>query len=199
MNHILRHCLLLSLCLLLTSCSYRAITSEDRQTVSIPYVRGDEEGFLTSALISAIDRVGLYDYVNSNGDFELKVAIIGDSEETTGYRYNRSKTGHIKQNLMETENRRYVSAEVTLYQATEETPVLGPLVVTAFAEFDYIDVSSLRELAFIGPHGKTEKVIDFSQGQLDSIEGGEDNVLTPLYRQLARKIAAVIQKSLLTS
>jgi hypothetical protein len=158
-------------------------------------VRGDEEGFLTNALISALDRTGLYDYVNSGGDLELKVSIVGDSEEVIGYRYDRSHSGHIEQNLFETENRRHVAAEITLYRGSEETPILGPLVVTASAEFDYIDVSSLRELAFIGPHGKTEKVIDFSQGQLDSIEGGEDNVLNPLYNQLARRIAAAIQRA----
>lgn len=191
----LRNCLFLSLCLLLSSCGYRSIDTDHRQTVSIPYVRGDEEGFLTTALISEINQTGLYDYVNSNGDLELKVALVGNSEEVVGFRYDRSHSGRIEQNLMETENRRHAAAEITLYRASEETPILGPLVVTAFAEFDYIDVSSLRELAFTKSNGKLEKVIDFSQGQLDSIEGGQDNVCTPLYHQLAKKISAAVQKA----
>jgi len=191
----LRNFLSLSLCLLLTSCGYQSLASANQQTLSIPYVRGDEEGFLTTALIAEFDQSGLYDYVNSAGDLELKVALVGSAEEVIGYRYNRSKTGDIEQNLMETENRRHASAEITLYRASEEIPILGPLVVTAFAEFDYNDVSSIKELAFVGPHGRLEKVIDFSQGQLDSIEGGQDNVRAPLYALLAKKIAAVTQRA----
>lgn len=159
-------------------------------------MRGDEEGFLTTALISELYRTGLYEYVKSNGEVELRVALVGGSEEIVGFRYLRSeKKGRIKQNLMGTENRRYAVVEVALYRASEDTPILGPMTVTASAEYDYIDASTLKELAFINPHGKSEKVIDFSQGQLDSIEGAQDNALTPLYDALAKKIAAVIQRS----
>lgn len=188
----LRYLLLLSL----PSCGYHTISPEDRVTLSIPYVRGDEEGFLTSAVISEMNRTGLYDYVNAGGELELKIALVGNNEEVIGFRYDRSeKKGHIKQNLLATENRRHVAAEITLYRASEDQPILGPIVVTASAEFDYIDVSTLRELAFITPSGKREKVIDFSEGQLDSIEGAQDNVLSPLYDDLAKKIAAVVQKA----
>ncbi len=167
-------------------------------TLSIPYVRGDERGFLTNAVISEMNRTGLYEYVRTGGELELKIALVGHHEEVIGYRYDRSeKKAHLQQNLLATENRHIVSAEITLYRASEEEPLLGPLVVSASAEFDYIDVSTIRELAFITPSGKREKVIDFSEGQLDSIEGGQDNVLSPIYDDLAKKIAAMIQKALL--
>jgi len=190
-------CLLLSLSLLLSSCGYHSTTSSTAlHTLSIPYVRGDEEGLLTTALIAEMDQMGLYDYVSSSADFELKIALVSDSEEEViGYRYNRSHHGHIEQNLMETENRRHAAAEITLYKVDDPVPILGPLVVTAFAEFDYIDISSLHELAFTH-HGKRAKVIDFSQGQLDSIEGGQDNVRVPLYSVLAKKISRVVWKFL---
>jgi uncharacterized protein with beta-barrel porin domain len=38
-------------------------------------------------------------------------------------------------------------------------------------------------------------VIDFSQGQLDSVEGAQDNALTPAFSQLARQIVAFLQKA----
>ena len=175
---------------------YRSVAPEDQQTISVPYVRGDEEGFLTTALIAELNRTGLYQYVNSGGDLELKVAVVGDAQSIIGYRYDRTeKKGHIRPNLMGTENRRQIAAEVTLYRASEDQPILGPVVITAFAEFDYVDVSTLKELAFIGPGGKPQKVIDFSEGQLDSIEGAQDNVLTPLYDRLAKNITVAIQKS----
>ena len=194
----LRSLKLLTLLLLLPSCGYKTISSGDRPTLSIPYVRGDQEGFLTSAIISEMNRTGLYDYVSSGGELELKIALVGNHEEVIGYRYDRSeKKGHLQQNLLATENRRHVAAEVTLYRASEDEPILGPIVVTADAEFDYIDVSTIRELAFITSGGKREKVIDFSEGQLDSIEGAQDNVLSPLYDDLAKKIAATLQKAFL--
>jgi hypothetical protein len=101
----------------------------------------------------------------------------------------------VQHNILSTENRRNTAAEVSLYRALEEEPILGPVVVTASADYDFIDVSTLRELAFMGPSGKLEKVIDFSEGQLDSVEGAQDNVMDPLFQDLAKKIAAVLQKS----
>lgn len=200
MNNNRHPCLCLKLLnlLILCSCGYHTISSDDRATISIPYVRGDEDGILTNAVISEINRIGLYDYVNSGGELELKIALVGGGEEVIGYRYDRSeKKAHLQQNLLATENRRHAAAEITLYRASEDQPILGPMVVTANAEFDYIDVSTIRELAFITPSGKREKVIDFSEGQLDSVEGAQDNVLSPLYDDLAKKIAAVVQKAFL--
>lgn len=147
-------------------------------------------------MISELNRTGLYEYVSSNGEVELKVALVGHSDEIIGFRYDRTeKKGRIELNLMATENRSHVAAEVSLFRASEDQPILGPIVVTASAEYDYIDVNSLRELAFTNSQGKREKVIDFSQGQLDSIEGAHDNALAPTYDALAKKIAAVIQRA----
>lgn len=186
------------LLLVLPSCGYHTISSADRPTLSIPYVRGDEEGFLTNAVIAEINRTGLYDYVGSGGELELKIALVGNGEEVIGFRYDRSeKKGKLEQNLLATENRRSSAAEITLYRESEDEPILGPIVVTATTEYDYIDVSTIRELAFTTPSGKLEKVIDFSEGQLDSIEGAQDNALSPLYDDLAKKIAAVIQKAVM--
>lgn len=146
-----------------------------------------------------MNRAGLYDYVSSGGDLELKIALVGNHEEVIGFRYDRTeKKEKLKQNLLATENRRTAAAEITLFRASEEKPILGPLVVTSAAEFDYIDVSTLQELAFVTPGGKWEKMINFSEGQLDSIEGAQDNVRSPLYDDLAKKIAAVLQKAVMT-
>ncbi len=147
-----------------------------------------------------MNRTGLYDYVNSGGELILKIALVGGQEEVIGYRYDRTeKKADLQKNLLATEKRRHAVAEVTLYRASEDVPVLGPIVVTSSSEYDFIDVSTLRELAFVTPTGKLEKVIDFSEGQLDSVEGAQDNVLTPLYDDLAKKIAAVVQKSFFTT
>ncbi len=176
------------------SCGYHATTSEDTRTISIPYVEGDQQGQLTAEIIRQLEETGLYEFVRSGGDLVLTVSMVGDQKEVVGFSYDRTeKKGKIEQNLMATENRRSLTAQITLSEG--EKAILGPLKVTASGEYDYVDVNSLKTLSFINENGKREKVINFSLGQLDSIEGAEDNVLTPAYRQLAHKIVGVLERA----
>ena len=176
------------------SCGYHATTSEDTRTISIPYVEGDQQGQLTAEIIRQLEETGLYEFVRSGGDLVLTVSMVGDQKEVVGFSYDRTeKKGKIEQNLMATENSRSLTAQITLSEG--EKAILGPLKVTASGEYDYVDVNSLKTLSFINENGKREKVINFSLGQLDSIEGAEDNVLTPAYRQLAHKIVGVLERA----
>ncbi len=181
---------------LVTSCGYHTYQPGDKTTVSIPYVEGDEQGELTSELIHQLDESRLYTFVREGGDLILKVSVVGDENEIIGFKFNRhTNSGEIERNLMPTENRRNLAAEVTLVTATDEV-VLGPIKVTASADYDYIDVNTVRELAFINEDSqKREKTINFSLGQLDSIEGAQDNVLKPVYHRLAKKIMSAVQKA----
>jgi hypothetical protein len=52
----------------------------------------------------------------------------------------------------------------------------------------------LKTVSFINEKGKREKTIGFSLGQLDSIEGAQDAALTPIYCQLAQKIAQALHR-----
>jgi hypothetical protein len=191
-------CKLLGIFLLgLTSCGYRTAASEDKTTISVPYVQGDEQGQLTAEIIRQLANSDVYDFVKDDGDLVLKVAMVGDRNDIVGFRYDRTrKKGKIERNLMATENRRMLVAEVTLLRSGSEEIVMGPVKISATGDYDYIDVNSLKELSFINPQGKREKTMKFSLGQLDSIEGAQDAVLTPIYRQLAQKIAAALQKNI---
>ena len=100
---------------------------------------------------------------------------------------------------MAEENRRTLTAQVTLTDTSTEKVVIGPVNITTSTDFDYIDVNSLKEVSFINAHGNREKTISFSLGQLDSIEGAQDAALTPIYRQLAQNIALALQKSMMLS
>lgn len=180
------------------SCGYRVAGPEERKTISIPYAEGDQRGELTAELIWQLEQTGLYQFVRGGSDLVLKVAVKGDQKETIGYSYDRHAiTGKIEQNLMSTENRKNLTAQVTLLEG--DKVVLGPLEITGVGEYDFVDVNSLRALSFINEQGKREKVITFSLGQLDSVEGAEDNVLIPAYRQLARKIVAALERASLTA
>lgn len=187
------------LSLSLTSCGYHTAASDDKTTISIPYVEGDNQGQLTAEIIRQFTNLDIYDFVKQDGDLVLKVALVGDQSDIVGFQYDRTnKKGKVERNLMPTENRRVLTAQVTLTDACTNEIVLGPLDISANGDFDYIDVNSLKALSFIDPQGKREKVINFSLGQLDSIEGAQDSVLTPIYRQLAQKIAAAVDAKMIS-
>jgi hypothetical protein len=187
------------LALSLTGCGYHA-ASDDKTTISIPYVEGDAQGQLTAEIIRQIHNSDMYDFVKQDGDLILKVTIVGDKNDIVGFQYDlTTKKGKIERNLMAEENRRTLTAQVVLTRAATEEVVMGPLNIIATTDYDYIDVNSLKEVSFINPQGKREKTVNFSLGQLDSIEGAQDAALTPVYRQLAQKIAIALQKTTMLS
>lgn len=179
----------------LTSCGYRAASSENKTTLSIPYVKGDLQGQFTAELVRQVANFGMYDYVKKDGDLTLQVTFVGDKSDVIGFQYDLTeKKGEIERNLMPQENRRTITAQVTMIRACTDEVVVGPLNISAWADFDYIDVNSLKTVSFKN-EGKREKTISFSLGQLDSIEGAQDASLTPIYRQLAQKIALALQRA----
>ena len=181
------------LLLSLTGCGYHAVASDDIATISIPYVEGDNQGQFTAEIIRQMTNYDAYDFVRNEGDLILQVTLVGDQNDIVGFQYDRTiKKGKVERNLMPMENRKILTAEVTLTDSCSGEILLGPLKIAATADYDYIDVNSLKSVSFIDSHGKREKVVNFSLGQLDSIEGAQDAVLTPVYRQLAQKIAAAV-------
>lgn len=169
------------------SCGYRINgpeSGDDRSTISVPYVVGDSGGQLTNELVRQLSASGAFECVQNNGHYTLKVIMFSDGNDKIGFRYDRKDlSGKRKKNLMPVEGRRKASAEVTLINSATEEIEIGPVVVRADAEYDYIDSDSLREISFEG-----RSTISFSLGQLDSIEGAQDDAYVPLYRHLAQKI-----------
>lgn len=187
---------------LFSGCGYHFENQDERLSLSIPYVRGDNEGQLTNELIRQFAYSGGYDYVKDGGNLLLKVVVIGDGTEKIGYRYDRNEfTGELQTNLLPTENRRTITAEVTLINSPTGEILIGPHLVEASSDYDYTDVNSIQDLAFTTPSGKLETVLNFSLGQVDSVEGAQDDAIEPIYRNLAKKIITAIlnySSSLLT-
>lgn len=181
---------------LLSSCGYHfqnQLGDGNRVTLSVPYIEGDLEGQLTNALVLALSSSGNFKYVHNKGQFILKGAIRGQTNEKIGYRYDRKPTtGKLRKNLLGTENRKTCRVEFVIINSSTGEEVMGPFSVTSYADYDYVDPSSIKDLTFVKPSGKREQVINFSLGQLDSIEGAQDDAASPLYRKLAQKIVDVI-------
>ncbi|HSW86234.1 MAG TPA: hypothetical protein VLG49_01905 [Rhabdochlamydiaceae bacterium] len=184
--------------ILFSSCGYRIDGPESgRSTITVPYVVGDSAGQLTNELVRMLSASGAFECVQNNGQYVLKVIVFSDGSDRIGYRYDRKDlSGKLKKNLMPVEGRRMISAEVSLINSATEEVEVGPVIVTADADYDYIDSDNLREVSMINSKGRRQSTISFSLGQLDSIEGAQDDVAVPLYRHLAQKIVdgMIIQK-----
>jgi hypothetical protein len=178
--------------LLFFGCGYHFEGSERSEgvvSISIPYIKGDGEGQLNAALAKALGASGLFDYVQNGGDWILQAAIIADGDDRIGFRYDRNPTtGKRRDNIVGTENRRSLSVQVILVDARTQETVLGPQIISATADYDYVDSNSIRDLTFVTTQGVPEKVLDFSLGQLDSVEGAHDDTSAVAYRLLAQKI-----------
>lgn len=188
--------LFLPLLVLVTACGYRFDSQDEDQqpvaavhTVTVPYVKGDAEGKFTSELIRELSRSGYFACVQSGGELVLNAVIVSDNADRIGYRYDRhGPTGRLRHRLIGTENRRELVVEISLINSRTETFVVEPTKVVAQAEYDYIDPESIKELIFINSAGVPERTITFSLGQLDSIEGAQDDSAIPLYRHMAQRI-----------
>jgi len=183
---------ILWLCLFLSvSCGYHFDRSEEemRVSISVPYIKGDLGGHLNTELVRNLSHSGYFDCVQNGGELLLEVAIIGDGDDRIGYRFDRNpESGELRDNIIGTENRRTMIANVTLIDASTHTTLFGPQTVKAYADYDYVDSNSIRDLTFITTNGTPEKVLDFSLGQLDSVDGAHDDATIVIYRHLAQNI-----------
>lgn len=182
--------LLMSLLLLLfsSSCGYRFERGEST-SVSIPYVIGDQQGELTTALIRELAKSSLLRYSHGHGKWILSVKIINTEDERIGFRYDRSPVkGKLRKHLEGIENRRHILAEVTIVSSDTEELLYGPHLVSAASEYDYVDPDSLQDLSVRGPRGRFFSSEAFSLGQLDTIDAAKQDTLLLLYQKLAQKI-----------
>ncbi|MFV0339503.1 MAG: hypothetical protein ACK5MA_02575 [Parachlamydiaceae bacterium] len=167
------------LLLLLTSCGYRIeenFSADDSPVyVNIPYIDGDEDGKLTSALIKELSSSGKYLY-SPSGELQLIVTIDDYYDENIGFRYDRSRKGRLKHYIIPTETRSYMLVEVELRSAFCEEVARVPVKILASMDYDH-DYYIIR-------HG----VNIFSLGQLTDVDTAEEAALVPLEKKMAEKI-----------
>jgi hypothetical protein len=184
--------LLAFICFCGSSCGYRLEEEEledvGRISISVPFVKGDVDGQLTNAIVRELASTGSFRYVRDGGRYILLATVVQDHKEKIGYRYDREPKGKLEKNLVPTEGRRILGAQVSIQETRTGKILLGPTIVKASIEYDYVNSDNLADLTFFSPAGQRLTVLNFSLGQLDSIEGAEDNALDPLYRHMAQKI-----------
>jgi len=189
--------LILIVCLLLVGCGYHfSDKGQEKTTVTVPLIHGDIDGSFMNAIAHALTSSGQFAFRREQGHFLLSVAILSDSDDRIGYRYDRDpSSGKRRKNIVGIENRETIQAEIKLIDTYTQATVYGPHVICASADYDYIDSHSSRDLIYLSPNGPTT-VIDFSLGQLDSIEGGHDDARLPIFRKLAQAIVEILDTSI---
>lgn len=166
--------LLLACLVIASSCGYRFERDQlQPRTLSVPFAEGDVDGDLTAAVIQQISSSGVYAYRKNGGSVLLKIKIVDLRDENIGFRYYRNKEGKLKKDIIPTETRIAVTAEVALVEVGSCTPILGPTLITAGVDFDHDFYSSDTT---------------FSLGQLNDYDSAYDAVTHPLNKVLAQKI-----------
>ena len=179
---------------LIASCHYQwqpDFEGHLRPTISVPFVNGDEDGMFTAQIIETISASGLADVRSHGGQYLLKVSILGEEMEKIGFRVDPQKVdGKVRRNLLASEGRRAIKIEALICQGDDV--VRGPYLITADADYDYVDGDSIQDLTFVNPEGATVTVLPFSLGQLEPNESAALASTRPLYRKLAQKILDAI-------
>jgi hypothetical protein len=173
--------------LLLSSCGYRysSTEGESARTISVPYISGDPDAILNNELVYQLSASGEFSCVQSGGDLVLQVVLLSDTQERIGFRYDRDNpSGSLEKNLLGVEDCRSVVAMVSVLERGSGKPIIGPSEVRASVDYDYTDPGSPRDLLF----AKSQPIMPFSLGQLDSREGAHDDAARPLFWQLSQKI-----------
>ncbi len=187
-------CSLCSLWLIffLLACGYRWDDSAP-QSLSIPFIAGDEDGTLTAELIRAFASSTRANVVASKGRYRLEVSLSEQAGEIIGFRIDSQvNNGKQQKNIVADEGRRAIAADVCLYDTETGEIVLGPSRVEANVDYDYVDGDSYQDLTFVDSSGVTQTILAYSLGQLESSESAREAGAKPLYRQLSRKIVDLI-------
>lgn len=178
----------------LSSCGYHwqpGFSDGLRPTISVPFVKGDEDGTLTTEIISTLSASGLADVISMGGQYRLEVNVLANSDEKIGFRVDPQKVeGKVRRNLLACEGRKNMTVEATLYRG--EKIAYGPFKITTDAEYDYVDGDSARDLTFTNPDGTLVTVLPFSLGQLESVESAKQASTRPLYSRISQKIVDAI-------
>lgn len=188
--------LLYSVPLVWVGCGYRwhyDYPGHERPTLAVPFIPGDEDGSLTSEIVSRLETSGIVDVTARSGDLRLDVQISQIRSDQIGYRRDPQKIKQqIQKNLLASEQRKTLDAIATIFRKDTDEIVYGPYRISVSSDYDFVDGDSYQDLTFIDASGALVEVLPFSLGQLEAIDSAQEAATKPLYRKLAQKIVDAI-------
>lgn len=171
--------------LVLTGCGYRLSRGMQEGRIvplAIPYVVGDEDGRLSFEVVRAVSQMPQYRYTPDGGELVLVVELLDGREENVGFRYDRKKDGKRKKEIVPTETRLFMRAQVSLVEAATGHCLLGPTSIQEAVDYDHF---------YYGHH----EVNVFSLGQLTDREAAKEAASVPLNQRLAQQIVDWLETS----
>jgi hypothetical protein len=181
-----------------SSCGYHISESQSfntLSTVSVPYVKGDLDGRLTRAIIKKLSCSSNWVYTKGVSDLVLEIEVLKNKNDYIGYQYDRvdSPGAPLINRLVPNEGRQSVLVKVSIYDSHKQKILQGPFEVEAFADYDFVNFDTYKDLAFVNAEGIAQSVLTFSLGQLDASEDAQDAVLSAVYESLAEKVVSGLE------
>lgn len=174
--------------LALSSCQYHLVSNANDNTVGVPFIYGDKDGSFSKILIQELSSSGCCHFASRDTRYEVHAKIINDSSERIGFRYDRFADGELRPNIVGTETRRAITAEIELVDTIFDKVVFGPKTFVAHADYDYQDTDNIIDMSFVDPQGQRVLGFSYSLGQLNTVEGSQDVAVFAIYRSLSKKI-----------
>lgn len=151
------------------------------KTLSVPYVEGDQDGYLTSEIIHELIASG-YHYTQSGGDVILRIAVLEVIEDDIGFRFEQEKDRSLLDSIISSEMRLKAEVRVEAIDSLRCCPVLEPFVIIVDVEFDHDYYSSPKD-------------INRTLGQLTDIDSAREAAFRPLNRKIARQIVEYLNNA----
>lgn len=169
-----------------TSCGYRpgyGHNSSGFMTLSVPYVIGDDDGDLTTAIVHEIVTSSPFEHQTENGQLALIVKLIGVVDDNIGFKYEQIHGKSYKRSIIPAETRSIATAEVSLVNTATMCSVIPTVILSASIDFDH-EYNATRHDSNV-----------FSLGQLSDADSAFAAARFPLNRLLAQKIVEYISVS----
>lgn len=165
-----------------------ALAGGSRATIDVSMIPGDIDGALRTAMIQSLAESGSFVYAPGNSQYLLDVKITGNSKEKIGFKWDQHPiSGKLQNRLVPNEGRRTIQVSATLIDRRTKKKVKGPIQVSGYSDYDYVNPNSLENLTIDPNTGNQQSILAYSLGQLGSEEEASSMATFPAFQMVAKK------------
>jgi hypothetical protein len=179
-----------------SSCSgyhFRSSSSKDTVSFNMREIIQDSRGELTEQIIQAISKDSCWKWDPKNPRFIVSCNILELSHEPLGYRYDRFEpTAQVINRLIPIEARKKLKVEISI-EDLQSNQTSGPFYLEGFADYDFVNFDTYKDLAFTDLQGQTQSSLSYSLGQLDASQGAEEAAILRCCEEIGSKISDLLQ------
>ncbi len=197
MKKVLSLMLVAALC---SSCRYHSsnidLNGDSVIETSIPTIQKDPNGYFRNYLAREMSYTNGFYYKEDDAKYKLLVTVTEDTKTKITFMWDRDPVTNTDLRVFyPTEDSRECVAKVELVDSDTGKAVIPAFFVKASADYDYVNPTVKQAVEFTTPSDGTQSVLQYSLGQLDSLEGADKESFNPIYDKLAKKIIARLSRS----